>query len=126
MARVIVTTYNDTAEYNILKAEYDILAASAGGLLYEASKQCVNAVANLRGRDPQRNHEKMSELSRIIAAHPVQFDLMGGARSAWRLHIHADQFNLPPQEFSRNFITANGFIAEMLAVYRSIRPGRQV
>ena len=37
----------------------EILADTAGALLYEAAKQGVNAVSNLRGRDPQDNRAKM-------------------------------------------------------------------
>ena len=105
--------------------ERNILVASSGALLYEAAKQCLNAVANLRGRDPKGNQEKLSEINSIAADWYTRSDLVVGARSAWYLHIHADQFNLPPEEFSRNFATATDFIGEMMAIYQSIRRDQQ-
>ena len=72
----------------------DILVAAGGALLYEAAKQCVNAVANLNGRDPQANHEKMAALRVIANTHPAYPHLIRGSRTAWDLHIHADQGNL--------------------------------
>ena len=69
--------------------------ASSGALLYEAAKQCVNAVANLRGRDPKGNQEKLAEI------------------------------NSSHEQFVRNFTTATDFIGEMLAMYRSIRQSQQ-
>ena len=36
----------------------DILVAAGGALLYEAAKQCVNAVANLNGRGIRRGTTK--------------------------------------------------------------------
>ena len=71
----------------------DILVAAGGALLYEAAKQCVNAVANLNGRDPRGNHEKMAALRVIANAHPAYPHLIRGSRTAWDLHIHADQGN---------------------------------
>ena len=99
----------------------DILVASSGALLYEAAKQCVNAVANLRGQDPKGNQEKLAEINSIAAACPTQSDLVIGARAAWYLHVHADQFHLTQAELDRNFTTATTFVSEMLAIYQCIR-----
>ena len=63
----------------------DILLAATGALLYEAAKQSVNAVANLTGRDPQANHEKMAALRTIANAHPYYPDLLDDSREAWHL-----------------------------------------
>lgn len=101
--------------------DYVVLTAGTGALLYEAAKQCVNAVANLRGQDPKRNQEKLAEISSIAADQYTGFDLIRGARAAWRLHIHADQFDLPREEFDQSFAAASSFITEMLAIYESIR-----
>ena len=101
-----------------LRAE--ALADAAGALLYEAAKQCVNAVANLHGRDPQDNRAKMDEIRAIIAQGFTPFDLRGGARAAWELHIHADQATLLPNRFGDRFNMAADFIDEMQAIYRSI------
>ena len=100
----------------------DILLASAGALLYEAAKQCVNAVANLTGRDPQANHEKMAALRTIANAHPTYPDLMGDSRAAWELHIHADQASLPPDELAPALEQTRRFIADMQRIYRAIAP----
>ena len=97
-----------------------ILADSAGAPLYEAAKQCVNAVANLHGRDPQENHAKIAEIRRIIADNQTSVDLQDGAHSAWELHIHADQGNLSPEGFRERFTLTIAFIAEMQAIYRTL------
>ena len=97
----------------------DTLVATAGALLYEAAKQCVNAVANLNGRDPQANHEKMAELLHIVNAHPNYPNLIDGAASAWLLHIHADQANLTRDEFAPALARTGRFVADMRAIYRA-------
>ena len=60
LARTVSNTPDSPVERNIL-------VASSGALLYEAAKQCLNAVANLRGRDPKGNQEKLSEINSIAA-----------------------------------------------------------
>ena len=101
-----------------LRAE--VLADAAGALLYEAAKQCVNAVANLRGSDPQDNRAKIDEITAVIAQGFTTFNLRGGARAAWDLHIHADQGDLTTVDFRERFALATDFIGEMQAIYRSI------
>ena len=101
-----------------LRAE--ILAVAAGALLYEAAKQCVNAVANLRGSDPQDNRAKIDEISAVIAQGLTTFNLRVGSRAAWDLHIHADQGDLTTVDFRERFALAADFIDEMQAIYRSI------
>ena len=102
----------------------EILADTAGALLYEAAKQCVNAVANLRGRDPQDNRAKMVEIRAIIAEGFTSFNLQRGPAAAWDLHIHADQGTLLPERFSEQFILASAFVDEMQAIYRNLTPAR--
>ena len=114
LAQIVMSTSTNAVES-------DILAAGAGALLYECAKQCVDAVANLHGRDPKGNHEKMDEIYRVMADHPAYPDLLIGSTAAWYLHIHADQFDLPREEFDRNFAATTSFITEMLAIYESIR-----
>ena len=99
----------------------EVLADAAGALLYEAAKQCVNAVANLRGNDPQDNHAKIAEVRAIIAEGFTSYDLRGGgARAAWELHINADQGGLLPDRFADRFAMAADFVDEMQSIYRSI------
>ena len=100
-------------------ADAEILKAAGGALLYEAAKQCVNAVANLGGIDPQANHEKMAALRAIVNAHPGYPDLIGDSREAWILHIHADQIDLAPDRLASALERTGRFIADMRAIYRA-------
>ena len=102
----------------------DILAAAGGALLYEAAKQCVNAVANLNGRDPQANHEKMAALRAIANAHPAYPNLIKGSRTAWDLHIHADQGNLVLPDLASALEQTRQFIIDMRSIYRVTAPSQ--
>ena len=100
----------------------DIRTAAGGALLYEAAKQCVNAVANLNGQDPRANHEKMDALRAIANAHPDYPDLIEDSREAWTLHIHADQADLPPDRQASALARTARFIADLQAIYRASAP----
>ena len=100
----------------------DILVAAGGALLYEAAKQCVNAVANLNGRDPQANHEKMAALRAIANTHPAYPNLIKGSRTAWDLHIHADQGNLALTDLASALEQTRQFIMDMRSIYRDTAP----
>lgn len=100
-------------------ADAEILKAAGGALLYEAAKQCVNAVANLSGIDPQANHEKMAALRAIVNAYPDYPDLIGDSREAWILHIHADQIDLTPDRLASALARTGRFIADMRSIYRA-------
>ena len=82
----------------------------------------MNAVANLNGRDPQANHEKMAALRTIANTHPTYPDLIGDSRAAWELHIHADQASLPPGELASALEQTRRFIADLQSIYRAIAP----
>ena len=43
---------------------------SAGTLLYESAKQCLNAVANRRGRNPMHTRDKMRYLGDLVIQYP--------------------------------------------------------
>ena len=101
-------------------ARAEILVDTAGAVLYEAAKQAVNAVANLRGRDPQDNHAKILEIRSIMADGLTPLDLLRQAHAAWQLHIHADQGNLTPASFSEHFANATAFVEEMQAIYLTL------
>ena len=103
-------------------AAADIRVAAGGALLYEAAKQCVNAVANLNGRDPQANHEKMAALRAIANAHPAYPQLISGSRTAWDLHIHADQGNLALTDLASAMQQTRQFIIDMQSIYRATAP----
>ena len=102
----------------------DILVAAGGALLYEAAKQCVNAVANLNGRDPQANHEKMAALRAIANTHPAYPNLIKGSRTAWDLHIHADQGNLALPDLASALEQTRQFIIDMRSIYRVTAPSQ--
>ncbi len=100
--------------------ETDIQADAAGALLYEAAKQSVNAVANLRGQDPQENQAKLAELRNIAQDYPEVPNLTRGAREAWNLHIHADQAGLAPAELTAQFSGATAFVNAMRRIYLAV------
>ena len=100
----------------------DILVAAGGALLYEAAKQCVNAVANLNGRDPRGNHEKMAALRAIANDHPAYTYLIRDSAQSWALHIHADQGNLGPTELESALEQTRQFIMDMRSIYRDTAP----
>ena len=104
-------------------ADTEILKAAGGALLYEAAKQCVNAVANLNGRDPRANHEKMAELRIVANSHPHYPHLVRDSREAWQLHIHADQGHLTQREYAFAVARTGRFIADMQAIYRVAAAG---
>ena len=89
---------------------------SAGELLYGAAKRCVNAVANQRGDNPVKTQAKVSALRHILLR-AGSSDLMDGWQAAARLHIHADQSHLNPDEFDTDWSNAQTFIAAMLDIY---------
>ena len=91
---------------------------SAGTLLYESAKQCLNAVANRRGRDPLYTRHKMEQLRVIGMLYPdVQPDLENGWRAAMALHIHADQGNLTEVEYQESWDRSQLFITIMMEIY---------
>ena len=90
--------------------------------MYEAAKQWVNAVANLRGNDLQTNQEKLAELRAIVADHSIAFSPLDGATTAWNLHINDDQARLVRREFDIYFAAAVAFNGELRAIYHRLRP----
>ena len=62
-----------------------------GALMYEAAKQCVNAVANQRGANPGATGAKVNELRSIEAQRTDYPNLMKRWKLADHLHIHADR-----------------------------------
>ena len=87
---------------------------SAGALLYEAAKSCINAVANRQGRNPVKTTAKFQFLQALAASVAAGDDLLDGWRAANCRHIHADQLHLDDDAFSTAWDTTQAFIAEML------------
>ena len=89
---------------------------SAGELLYGAAKRCINAIANQQGDNPVKTQAKVSAL-RSILLRAGRSGLMDGWQAAARLHIHADQSHLNPDEFNTDWGSAHAFVAAMLYIY---------
>ena len=65
---------------------------SAGTVLYESAKQCLNSVANKRGQNPVYTRQKMRYLGDIVDQYPdSQSVVEDGWQAALKLHIHADR-----------------------------------
>ncbi len=91
---------------------------SAGTLLYESAKQCLNAVANRRGHDPLYTRYKMEQLGVIRILYPdVRDDLENGWQASMSLHIHADQGNLTQEEYQESWDRSQLFITIMMEIY---------
>ena len=95
---------------------------SAGTLLYEAAKRCINAVANQGGSNPVRTVAKFQFLQSIVAQSHPNFDLIKGWHAAGDLHSHADQSHLDNERFEDAWENTQAFIAEMLAIYDQGQP----
>ena len=92
---------------------------SAGALIYEAAKQCINAVANQRGANPATTGAKLRSLNEVAAAEAQTPDLSENWYSALQLHIHADRGLLNEVDFLDAWDKAQTFISQMLAIYGS-------
>ena len=91
--------------------------ASAGALLYESAKSCINAIANQQGSNPVKTGIKFRFLQSFAANESVASDLLDGRYAAESLHTHADQFHLDNSDFSTAWSAAQAFIAAMLDIY---------
>ena len=90
---------------------------SAGILLYESAKQCINALANQQGSNPTSTGAKLRFLRSIAERETASLDLMRNWRSANLLHVHADRGFLTDDEFTEAWIEAQAFIDQMLLIY---------
>ena len=95
---------------------------SAGALLYESAKRCINAVANQQGSNPVRTRSKFQFLRTIAAQGLTDFNLLAGWHESTNLHSHADQSHLTDGAFRVAWDTTQTFIAEMLAIYDQGQP----
>ena len=113
-------SFRDDAE--LLLGQYD-KPDSAGALLYESAKQCINALANLAGRNPGATGAKTAFLENVARQHPgYQNALAAGWLAASRLHIHADRGNLDDAQFRDSWAEAQTFIANLLSIYAAAEP----
>ena len=100
-----------------LLLQRDSDADCAGALLYEAAKQCINALANQRGSNPGSIGGKVSVLRAIAAEAPDGLYLLRNWQSADKLHVHADRGHLAEADFIDHWHDAHAFISAMLAIY---------
>ena len=115
-ARHEVRARNYLQKAEMLLNQYDDLD-SAGALMYEAAKQCINAVANQRGANPGTTGGKVYALRSIEAQEQNNSDLMRRWRLADRLHIHADRGVLTDEQYGTAWDGARSFIDDMLTIY---------
>ena len=74
--RARAVSYRDDA--NLLLTQYG-KPDSAGALIYESAKQCINAIANWNGQNPGATGGKTRHLETIAAQPPGDsFDLVAG------------------------------------------------
>ena len=92
---------------------------SASALMYEAAKQCINAVANQCGANPATTGGKVNALRALVGEQPGPTDLMGDWEHASRLHIHADRGILTDAEYAAAWEGPSAFIDDMLTIYAS-------
>ena len=100
----------------MLLNEYDD-PDSSGALMYEAAKQCVNAIANQRGTNPGSAIGKVGALRSLVEEQPGPTDLMRDWGHANKLHIHADRELLTDDEYAASWEGARAFIEDMLTIY---------
>ena len=89
----------------------------AGALLYEAAKQCINAVANQRGENPGTTGGKVNVVREVAAEEPNGTVLFTNWQSADKLHIHSDREHLTAFQYDEAWQQAQAFIAAMLTIY---------
>ena len=89
----------------------------AAALLYESAKQCINAVANQRGRNPGTTGGKVNVVRELAREDPQGASLMQNWQRTDRLHIHADRGNLSATEYAEAWVQAQAFIETMLTIY---------
>lgn len=92
-------------------------ADCAGALIYEAAKQCINAVANQRGSNPATIGGKINVLRALSTNENEAPELMRYWQGAERLHIHADRGNLDTARYDEAWAQVQAFIDTMLAIY---------
>ena len=109
--------YRLQAERLLLEQYTDL--DSAGALLYESAKQCINAIANQQGLNPVSTGAKRRFLRSLAEEVTGSPDLMQAWRSVETLHVHADRGHLAPPDFLEAWTNAQAFIDQMLLIYRA-------
>ena len=100
-----------------LLLERDSDPDSAGILLYESAKQCINALANQQGTNPAATGEKMRFLFGVAEQETEYPNLVANWRVGAALHVHADRGHLTESKFMESWQAAQTFIDQMLLIY---------
>ena len=90
---------------------------AAGALIYEAAKQCINAVANQRRISPVATGAKRRFLISLAETEADVSDLLLNWRAAELLHINADRDNISGENFHDAWYRAQTFISQMHHIY---------
>ena len=86
-------------------------------VLYEAAKQCINALANQQGRNPGSTGGKERFLYRIAEQDDAPPNLIVRWNYAGQLHIYADREHLSPSDYMESWARAESFIEDLLELY---------
>ena len=86
-------------------------------ILYEAAKQCINALANQQGRNPGSTGGKERFLYRIAEQDDAPPNLIVRWNYAGQLHIYADREHLSPSDYMESWARAESFIEDLLELY---------
>lgn len=90
---------------------------ASGALLYEAAKQCINAVASQHGVNPGPTGSKIRFLRDLVSRDTSMHNLLGHWQAASALHVNADRLHLSEPEFDNAWTDAQAFIDQMLEIY---------
>ena len=90
---------------------------SAGALLYESAKQCINAVANQQGSNPASTGAKVRFVHNLVENGTFETSLLDGWHGAAHLHVNSDRGHLTGLGFDTYWEMAEAFIERMLAFY---------
>ena len=86
-------------------------------ILYEAAKQCINALANQQGSNPGPTGGKERFLYRLAEQDDAPPNLIMRWHYADRLHIYADREHLSPSDYLEAWVRTESFIADLLELY---------
>ena len=100
-----------------LMLELEDSPIAAGALLYEAAKQCINAVANRQGINPATTGAKRRFLFGLAERGASAPNLLLNWRYADALHVNADRGHLSESNYSDAWSGTQAFIDQMLEIY---------
>ncbi|MYC30897.1 MAG: hypothetical protein F4X65_12525 [Chloroflexi bacterium] len=90
---------------------------ASGALIYEAAKQCINAVASQRGTNSGPTAAKVRFLQDLAVAFTDLPKLLEHWQAASALHVNSDRLHLSESQYEVAWTDAQVFIDEMLLIY---------